>query len=421
MAKELSFLNPKINNLVRQIESGEIKIPPLQRPFVWKIEQIIALLESIYNDYPIGSILWWETSEKLPYERNIAGFKLPSKPETHPFYYVLDGQQRLSSLYGVFCTNRITENISVEYAVDVNIFDIFFDLDEKRFYHKKNLDESKKYLALKSLFNTNEYSNALIKATEQDRKTIEDLYVKFTNYEMPIIVTKKRELEEVGIIFERVNNTGTKLDLFDLMVALTWTKTFHLQKEFNEIHDILKKKHFEGIKNKVILQCLSSITKESSGVKVITSLKGADVRSNTAKLKESLKNAVDYLSTELSVKSIQLLPHAHQIVPLCYVFSKIKRPTAKQKKAINQWFWKTSFSERFSESTDTHIDEDILNFKKLIEKDDENIFKTLKYSTTQEQLLDTKFLKSNPYSRAFIVLLANQQPLDLINGVKVDT
>lgn len=422
MAKEITQDSPKINNLVKRIEFGEVKIPPLQRPFVWKIEQVIDLLESVYKDYPIGSILLWETSDKLPSERNIAGFKLPERPKSHPFYYVLDGQQRLSSLYGVFCIDRtIDPDIEKEYKVDTDIFNILFDLVEKKFIHKSQKEDGRNYFDLKSLFNISAYSNALIKASPSEKDTIQDLYEKFTNYEIPIIITKKRELEEVGIIFERVNNTGTKLDLFDLMVALTWTKEFHLQNEFKKIHAVLEKKNFKGIKNKIILQCLSSIIKESSGVKVITSLKGQDIRDNIKNLKESLKKAVDYLSTELSVKSRQLLPHAHQIVPLCYVFSKINTPTVKQKKIINQWFWATSFSERFTESTDRHIDEDVTEFKKLVEEGSDNAFKSFEYAVSSEQLLETKFLRSNAYSRAFVVLLANQQPKDLTNGVKVDT
>lgn len=420
MTKEISQINPKINNLVQQIETGEVKIPPLQRPFVWKIEQIIELLESIYYDYPIGSILWWETNIKLPSERNVAGFELPIKPETHPFYYVLDGQQRLSSLYGVFCTNRTLEKDSPkEYEINADLFDIFFDINDKKFIHKKDCSEGEKYFALKSLFNINSYIQELGHYNPEEKEIIQDLYVKFSNYEIPIIVTKKRALEEVGIIFERVNNTGTKLDLFDLMVALTWTEDFHLQDKFKTIQSILEKKNFGGIKNKVLLQCLSCIIKESSKIKVITSLKGQEIRDNLDGFQESLKRTVDYLSTELSVKSVQLLPHSHQIVPLCYFFFKVKIPSVEQKKNINKWFWSTSFSKRFTGATDFDIDEDIIRFKKLAM---ENIsgFTKLKYEISKDELIDTKFLKSNAYSRAFVILLANQSPKNLMNGVKID-
>ena len=73
---------------------------------------------------------------------------------------------------------------------------------------------------------------------------------------------------------------GTKLDLFDLMVALTWTTDFHLQNEFKDIQAFLKKKNFDGIKKKILLQCISVILKESCKTKVITSLKGAEIRDN---------------------------------------------------------------------------------------------------------------------------------------------
>lgn len=422
MPKQITLENPKVNNLVKRIEAGEVKIPPLQRPFVWEQNQIIDLLESIYKEYPIGSILWWETSETLPAERNIAGFKLPQRPESHPFYYVLDGQQRLSSLYGVFCTDRtVDETEEEEYKVDHSIFDIYFDCDEKKFVSVENKQVGKTYVALKALFDPAKYAEALMAAPSAVRTVISNLYEKFTNYEVPIVVTKKRDFSEVGMIFERVNNTGTRLDLFDLMVAVTWTPDFHLQKEFKGIHEILKKKNFDGIKDKVILQSLSAILLESCRTAVITTLKGQVIRDNIGVLKESLKKAIDYLSTQLKVKSRAVLPHAHQVVPLCYFFSKINTPTAEQVKVINKWFWKTSFSNRYSAGTDKNVDEDISLFKDLVENDNHGCFDSLKYAVTSEQLRNTRLMKSNPFSRAFIVLLANKAPKNLVNGSIVDT
>lgn len=77
--KELQINPIKIDKLLNKIKDGDIKIPPFQRKFVWNREQIISLLDSIYNDYPIGSILLWSTNELLPATRDIGGFKLPEK------------------------------------------------------------------------------------------------------------------------------------------------------------------------------------------------------------------------------------------------------------------------------------------------------------------------------------------------------
>lgn len=420
MAKELDQKSPKIDRLISQIESGEIKIPPLQRPFVWKKEQVIELLESIYRDYPIGSILLWETNDPLPAQRNVAGFCIPDKEPSYPFYYVLDGQQRLSSLYGVFCKDRTVDSDQEDYSIDREVFDIFFDLERQVFVHADDCQNGRSYLDLKTLFDTSSFWKALEPLSEEERKEAVQLQSKFSNYEVPEIITKKRELQEVGNIFERVNNTGTRLDLFDLMVAVTWAKDFHLRTEFSRVQSALDRKHFKGVKEKVLLQCLAGIIGKSSKTRVITSLNAQTVRDNLPKLEESLKKAVDFLSTELSVKSIQLLPHIHQIVPLTYFFSRVNIPNQKQKKIIKQWFWKTSFSKRYSASTDTHIDEDIASFDAVLDGG-VDAFKKLSYSVTADQLRETKFLRSSPYSRAFVVLLASSHPKNLVNGANVDT
>src|SRR5690625_6339089 len=99
---ELTTSSLKIDRLRNKILEGEIKIPPFQRQFVWKIEQVIELLDSIYNDYPIGSILLWETNENLPSNRNIGGYELPQSKDEYPINYILDGQQRVTSIFSVF-------------------------------------------------------------------------------------------------------------------------------------------------------------------------------------------------------------------------------------------------------------------------------------------------------------------------------
>lgn len=419
MPKEINLSNPKIDKLIFKIEEGEIKIPPLQRPFVWKTEQVMRLLESIYNDYPIGSILLWETNERLPAARNVAGFKIPDKPPTYPVNYVLDGQQRLSSLYGVFCQDRTVDDSADGYEIDSQIFNISFDLADKKFLEAKEKQSGRRYIDMKFLLNAVKFNKATKDFSSDELTVASQLQSAFSNYEVPIVTTKKRELAEVGMIFERINNSGTKLDLFDLMVAWTWTREFHLKEEFDKIFIVLSEKNFGGMDRKIILQCISAIMKESSSTKAILKLDPGEIRNNIDALRTSLEKTVDYFSTELSIKSKDLLPHSHQIVSLCYFFSKINTPTETQNKAIKEWFWKTSFSDRYSYSTDDHINEDIIAFKKLIEGD-QAVFKKYNYTISKEQLIESRFRKANPYARSFIVLLAQNKPRDLVNGSFVD-
>lgn len=89
----------RVSRLVTRIEQGDIKLPVFQRKFVWKPAQILELLDSIYRGYPIGSLLFWLSSEPLATERDLGDFNLPPTPDKYPRNYVLDGQQRLATIY----------------------------------------------------------------------------------------------------------------------------------------------------------------------------------------------------------------------------------------------------------------------------------------------------------------------------------
>ena len=66
LSSEIIPSSVKIDKLLNRIEEGDIKIPAFQRGFVWNQEQVIDLLDSMYNDYPIGSILLWNSLESVP-------------------------------------------------------------------------------------------------------------------------------------------------------------------------------------------------------------------------------------------------------------------------------------------------------------------------------------------------------------------
>ena len=85
--------------LMSDIEKGSVKIPQFQRDFVWTKEKSALLLDSMLKGFPIGTFVLWKTKESLRTIRNLGDAKLPETPEGDFTQYVLDGQQRLTSLY----------------------------------------------------------------------------------------------------------------------------------------------------------------------------------------------------------------------------------------------------------------------------------------------------------------------------------
>ena len=108
----------RLATLFTKIGSGDIKIPTFQRrASVWNNDQVIDLLDSVLNGYPIGSLLFWLTNTRLKSERNVGGFSLPETPERYPRNYVLDGQQRLTALYAVL--NHSPEDMDSRFQVSL--------------------------------------------------------------------------------------------------------------------------------------------------------------------------------------------------------------------------------------------------------------------------------------------------------------
>jgi hypothetical protein len=404
-----------LKNVLNKIELGEIKLPPFQRGFVWNQDQVISLLDSIYRNYPIGCIIIWECNERLPSRKNIGGFLIKERKTPYPLNYVLDGQQRLTTIYGVFCRDRTTDT-TVD--GDTRLFNVYFDMDEKKFVSDESRIPTHKNLRMDVLFNTTEFHREISNLESRYQEIASDLYERMADYDIPLVLTKKRDKSEVGIIFERINNSATKLSTIDLMVAWTWQEDFHLRERFVEILEVLDEKDFGDFDDKILLQCLGSIINKTAKTKDILSLSPESVRNNISKLQSGLEKTIDFLSTDLEMKSKEFLPHSHQIVPLVYLFSNTN-PDVDQIKSIKQWFWKTSFSRRYSGSTDEKVNEDITFFDQLLNSDFSGISK-YSYDIDKNLLTNQKFSKSNPYTRAFLLLLAQKQPKDLMSERNID-
>ena len=79
--------NMLYNNLIANIEQGQIKIPQFQRKFVWSIEETAGLIDSILKGYPIGTFIIWETNDRLRSIRNIGNFQFPDTPDGNTVQY----------------------------------------------------------------------------------------------------------------------------------------------------------------------------------------------------------------------------------------------------------------------------------------------------------------------------------------------
>ena len=417
---ELTPTAQKIDKLIRRINEGDLRIPAFQRGFVWKQDQILDLLDSIVAEYPIGSVLLWKTSEKLNSTRNLAGYKIPERDESYPVHYALDGQQRLASIYGVFSEEIAQEKDIASYNPNPNIFEISYDFEDDRFVEDASVTNPQGSIKLRELLNVTKLISALKSLDSKYHDQAQALASQFLNYEVPVVTIENRNREDVGIIFERINNTGTKLSALDLMTAWTWTDDFHLLESSNDLLDELEDKGFGSIKHKTLLQIISGIIQNTTINKNILTLPGEEVRDKWERIIECLKKAIDFLATDLKCRHLDFLPFTQQLVPIAKFFDVVTRPSAEQLQALRRYFWTTSFSNRYSTGqTSAKMDSDI---EKIIDLSNGNInaFDAYMYSIDTSDLKNTKFSKANPTTRAFLLLMAQSSPLDLTKNQAVD-
>jgi len=412
-----------IREILDLVPRGQIRIPAFQRGFVWDPNMVAFLMDSIYKGYPFGSLLLWRTREQLRFERKLGPFPLPDRDPDYPIDYVLDGQQRLTSIFGVFQT-EITPDPSGEWA------DVYFDLgadadaQESQFVA---LDPSavdpRRHFPLKTLFVPVAYRRATESFGDRDLIRIDEMQARFKEARIPHQLLTTEDRAKVAIVFERINRTGVPLDTLQLLTAWTWSEEFDLQHEFEELREELEPFGFAGVgeDSNLLLRCCAAVLANDAAPTTLVNLRGAEVRSRFAEIVNGIKGAIDFLRTNMHVQTIFNLPFSTVLVPLCVFFAKPANEsvpvTDTQRAKLVRWFWRTCFSRRFSSGVLRNLKEDIDGMAALREARPTTIgdFPVL----VTADLFRSSFRINSVNTKTFVLMLAQKQPLSFVSGQPV--
>lgn len=406
-----------IQSLIADLKNGEVKVPQFQRKFVWKEEQALKLLDSIANNYPIGSLLLWKTNDKLAIERNIGDFRLPETEELTPTDYVLDGQQRLTVIYSCLGALDTDEGFASGY-----------DLESEKFIEMPKDEDSKSTIfPMRWIYQTTKLLNfrtalSALQNSDKYQERLDSLIGTIANYKIPVVTLKDMTVEEVCPIFERINSSGTSLSTFDLMVAATWSTDFDLNEKVEVISDDLDPKGYSDIEGNTILKCLSAIKYKGIKKEQLLSLRNLsadEMNELVEEARESLKKATDLLSTEFKIYSIGFLPYEAQIVILCYIYSQTGVLSEQLIKRVREWFWRSGFGEGYRGASEHYISQhlELIHEYVINGTGDPEVFGVI---PSEETLKKSLFISKSSRSRALVLMLAHQQAKNLTNGSVVD-
>jgi len=385
-----------LSELIVDVERGKLRIPQFQRDFVWEKPRVIKLLDSIYSDFPIGSFFFWIAPKEyhLIY-RDIPDLRVKHYDDTQDVTFILDGQQRITSIYAVIKGLLIKNK---------NYYDICFDLDKEVFVARKG--DHIRFIPLADFF-SNDFLKIFNGLNDDRKKNFQRCLDRFKNYPFSIIIVKEKNIEQVCEIFERLNQGGKKLDLVDLVVANTWDENFKLKDKINELNTIFLGS-FGEIKEEVFIQSVALIRKRQCNRAYQLKLTTTDFSESWEKFSEALKKAVDFIINNLGVKTVDILPYPSMLPPIAYFFYFSKTMSNYQKEKVEEWFWKCSFSERYSSSTLTKMGEDRNIFDKILQK--EKVFINYFIKIDNEKIKKISITGRSAIRNAILCILANKNP-----------
>jgi hypothetical protein len=365
--------HPKnFSTLFNDIEKGIIKIPQFQRDFVWSKDKSAKLIDSIIKGYPIGTFIIWKTKEVLRTIRNIGGIELPETPKGDFVEYVLDGQQRITSIYASLKGLVIKKYYDdVEKLEDFSQMYIDLEAGMEDDIILTNIEEKelKKVLKVQDLLNSD--LRYLVDNYPDYIDKISDYRKQLESYNFTIVTTREIPIDVATEIFTRLNTGGKPLSNFEIMVAKTFdTKTnFDLAEQYDKLIEILSKVNYGTVPDATVLQVVSILIKKECRKNTILKLEKNKFIKTWPDAVEAIKTAVDYFRNQYRIKASQLLPYDALIVPFAYFFHKHpNKPVGLKQKYLLDFFWRISLSNRYSSGLENKIAQDIKRIDKILEE-----------------------------------------------------
>ena len=417
--------------LVERVAAGKIRVPRFQRAFVWKQPDLSALLDSVLRGFPIGSILVWDTDRQIESSPRIGPIEIVSRP-AGLVSYILDGQQRVSTLAGTLRLMGGTASI-----VDQIDWRVYYDLDGRAFVdHRKAMkgsagghresakDPDPTYFPVRSLLNTAGFFEACrrIEAQVDDEHRprrlgeADRLASAFRDYQLPLVSIREAELESAVTVFARLNRTGRKMAEDELVSALTYQEgQFHLASMLDEFKAELKKKGFGGLDRVFLLRSVLAALEQDIYAKEWADLMvKPEVRKRLPEgfraARQGIRLALEMLNG-LGVTSDRLLPYGLQLVLLGEFHRICPQPAEGTVELLKRWFWVTSFTGWFGGVNTAQAKRALEEIRNLARGRSET-FNVVDTDAPAEPFPD-RFDGRSARVRAFLLYLASLRPRSL--------
>lgn len=399
---------PALKDVLDAIAKGETQLPDFQRGWVWDDLHIRSLIASLSLSYPIGAVMFLEAGG-VPFKpRLFEGVELQPAPQ--PKTLVLDGQQRLTSMYlslrsGLPVKTRTEKGadilrfyfLDMEKCLDPNAdredavisvpasyqitsdFGRKIDLNlstpdlqyEQRMFPLGLMFDTQGFIQWKMGYATH-HGNA-VDAMMFLMRFEQEIWLRFQQFKVPAIeLTQDTPREAVCQVFEKVNTGGVTLTVFELMTATFAAHEFNLREDWDARHKRMVAKHdvLNAVDGTSFLTAVTLLASYERYLlhKSAVSCKRADVlrldlndfKKFQGQVEEGFKKAVELLAEE-KIFDAKSLPYATQLIPLAAICTRLSDKITQHgiKQLVLRWYWCGVFGELYGGANETRFAMDL--------------------------------------------------------------
>jgi hypothetical protein len=344
--------------LIHQIGQAAIRLPELQRAYVWRPTQVAKLIDSMYRGYPVGSLLFWRADE-APASRALDVTNGSTASMFAPLY-LLDGQQRLTSLHRVFSNHPQAQ--------------IVFHVERQRFQNQSAItQQDPNWIKVAEALDSQIAVGALCRRVRKAGCQLPEVDIErriqrvrsLQNWEFPVQMLSGFGYDEVAEIFVRVNSAGRHLSRADLAMSTLSAKWPGALDKFEKEAAVWQRQGYGDLDVEFLARAFSGALfgggLSSWSVSDIDKVDTEKLSAAWQTVQQGLKQLVPLLQSDLKLARSGPLPSLLPLIPLVILLGergnqKLDSATVK---GILYWLLVAMIRSRYATSTDSNLNRDI--------------------------------------------------------------
>lgn len=334
-----------VEDLVGRVTRGMVRIPSFQRGLKWGAEDVLALFDSIYRGYPIGSLLFRKgAADAKPIE--VGPLRIDA-PETQSAWWVIDGQQRLTALSaGLARPTPIP-------TTPIDPFAVYFDATSQKFEAPpKNGEIPTTWVPVAHLLDASDLSEWIFTWPHSGNATLRGSVFQagtlLRQYRVPFYVAETDDEAVLREIFFRMNNLGKSLEWGEVHDAV-YGDSAESPTTLGDLATELQQVGMGRPDEELLLTCLvaykgldatrsfSEHYRRDSGV----------LRDTVRDAMPSIRRVLSFLRREAEIPHLRLLPRSLPFVVLTRFFHLFPEPNARTMQLLARWAWRTLLTTAF--------------------------------------------------------------------------